>query len=109
VIKGGRSGNASYRAKPDPFFDAVSKNDVHFGPQTSMSKAHPLLWAKKGVFLLFFAVLVVLEHFSYKNRPIDLVRGLFSSEDIGPYIPSTCGPLCTFLGPFGVLKSPKTA
>jgi hypothetical protein len=44
--------------------------------------------------------LVVLDHFSYKNRPNDLVRGLFSSSDIEPYIPPTCGPLSTFLGPF---------
>jgi hypothetical protein len=31
VIKGGRSGNVSYRAIPDPFFDAESKNDARFG------------------------------------------------------------------------------
>jgi hypothetical protein len=79
VIKGSRSGNASYRAIPDPFFDAESKNDVRLGPRTSMSKVRPLLWAKKEVFLPFFAVFVVLDHFSNKNRPIDLVRGLFSS------------------------------
>jgi hypothetical protein len=77
VIKGGRSGNASYRAIPGPFFDAKSKNDAHFGPQTSTSNPRPLLWAKKEVFLPFFAVFVVLDHFSNKNRPIDLVRGLF--------------------------------
>jgi hypothetical protein len=79
VIKGGRSGNASSRAIPDPFFDAETKNDVHFGPRTSMSKTRPLLWAKKGAFLPFLAVFVVLDHFSNKNRPIDSVRGLFSS------------------------------
>jgi hypothetical protein len=77
LIKGGRSGNASYRAIPDPFFDAESKNDARFGPQTSTSNPRPLLWAKKEVFLPFFAVFIVLDHFSNKNRPIDLVRGLF--------------------------------
>jgi hypothetical protein len=77
VIKGDRSGSASYWAKPDPFFDAESKNDVLFGPRTSMSNPPPLLWAKKEVFLPFFDVFVVLDHFSNKNRPIDLVRGLF--------------------------------
>jgi hypothetical protein len=77
--KGGRSENASYRAIPDPFFDAESKNDVRFGPRTSIGKAHPFLWTKKEVFLLFFVVFVVLDHFSNKNRPIDLVRGLFQS------------------------------
>jgi hypothetical protein len=45
--------------------------------------------------------LVVLDHFSYKNGPIDLVRGSFSCYDIRPYILSTCGSLCTFWGPFG--------
>jgi hypothetical protein len=79
VIKGGRSGNASSRAIPDPFFDAETKNDVRFGPRRSMSKVRALVWAKKGAFLLFFAVFVDLDHFSDKNRPIDLVRGLFSS------------------------------
>jgi hypothetical protein len=43
-----------------------------------------------------------LDHFSYKNGPIDLVRGFFSSQDIGPCISSTCRPLFTFLGPLGV-------
>jgi len=52
--KGGRSGNASCRAIPDPFFDAESKNDVRFGPQTSIGKARPLLWAKKEVFFAIF-------------------------------------------------------
>jgi hypothetical protein len=108
----------------------------------------------------------VLDHFSYKNGPIDLVRGpfsnletgtyfwptcrcvhlfgsiwgcpnapkqdekllsgcsgpfplqecayysvrsLFSSLDIGTYIPSTCGPLSTFLVHSGVPKCLKTA
>jgi hypothetical protein len=32
---------------------------------------------KKRYFLPFFAVYVVLDHFSNKNRPIDLVRDLF--------------------------------
>jgi hypothetical protein len=50
--------------------------------------------------------LVVLDYFSYKNGPIDLVRGLFSSQDIGPCIPPTWGPLITFLGPFGGAQMP---
>jgi hypothetical protein len=57
-MKGGRSGNASSRAIPDPFFDAESKNDACFGPQTSTSNPRPLLWAKKEVFLPFFAVFI---------------------------------------------------
>jgi hypothetical protein len=52
--KGGRSENASSRAIPDPFFDAESKKDVRFGPQTSTIKVRPLLWAKKwGIFAVF--------------------------------------------------------
>jgi hypothetical protein len=50
------SGNASYRAIPDPFFDAESKNDIRFGPQTSLSKAAHFYGPKKryfGRFLLF--------------------------------------------------------
>jgi hypothetical protein len=45
--------------------------------------------------------LVVSDYFSYKNGPIDLVRGLFSSLDIGTYFPPTYGPLSTFEGPIG--------
>jgi hypothetical protein len=45
--------------------------------------------------------LAVLDYFFYKNGSNDLVRGLFSSLDIGTYILSICGPLYTFLGPFG--------
>jgi hypothetical protein len=45
--------------------------------------------------------LVVSDCFSYKNGPIDSVRGLFSNLDIGTYIPFTYGPLSTFLGPIG--------
>jgi hypothetical protein len=48
--------------------------------------------------------LVVLDYFSYTN---DLVRVLFSSLDIGTYIPPTCGPLITFLGPLGGAQMPK--
>jgi hypothetical protein len=51
--------------------------------------------------------LVVLEHFSYKNGPIDVVRGLFSSSDIKPCIPPTCGPLGTLLGPLGDAQMPQ--
>jgi hypothetical protein len=53
--------------------------------------------------------LVVLDHFSYKNGPIDLVRGFFSSLDIGPYIPPTCGLFKPFWVHMGVPKCPKTA
>jgi hypothetical protein len=45
--------------------------------------------------------LVVLDHFSHKNGPDDLVRGLFSCLDIRSYIPPTFGPLSTFLGTNG--------
>jgi hypothetical protein len=45
--------------------------------------------------------LVVSDYFSYKNGPNDLVRGLFSSLDIGTNNLPTCRPLCTFLDPFG--------
>jgi hypothetical protein len=54
----------------------------------------------KTAYKIFF--LVVLDYFSYEN---DLVRGLFSSLDIGKCIPPTCGPLGTFLGLFG--SAPK--
>jgi hypothetical protein len=43
---------------------------------------------------IFF--LVLLDYFSYKNRQVDLVRGLFSSLDI----PLTCWPLSTFQDAF---------
>jgi hypothetical protein len=45
--------------------------------------------------------LVVLDYFSQKNGPIELVRGLFSSLDIGTKNLPTCKSLCTILGPFG--------
>jgi hypothetical protein len=53
--------------------------------------------------------LIVSDYFSYKNRPIDLVRGLFSSLDIGTYIQYTCEPLCTFLGPIGDAQMPQNS
>jgi len=53
--------------------------------------------------------LVVLDYFFYKNGSDDLVRGLFSSLDIGTYILSTFGPLCTFLGPFEGAQMPQNA
>jgi hypothetical protein len=49
---------------------------------------------------------VVSYYFSYKNRPNDLVRGLFSSLDVETYILPTCGSLCTFLGLFGGAQIP---
>jgi hypothetical protein len=51
--------------------------------------------------------LVVLDYFFCMNGPNDLVRGLFSSSDIGTYIPPTCKPLWTFLGPCWGAKMPK--
>jgi hypothetical protein len=48
--------------------------------------------------------LAVLDHFSYKNGPIDSVWDLFSNLDTGTYIRLTC----TFLGHLGVPKYPKT-
>jgi hypothetical protein len=50
--------------------------------------------------------LVVLDYFSYNNEPIDSVRGLFTSLDIGTYMSSTCGPLGTLFGPFGGAQMP---
>jgi hypothetical protein len=50
--------------------------------------------------------MVIMDYFSYKNGPIDLVRGLFSSLDIGTYIPPTCRPLSTFMGSFGGAQMP---
>jgi hypothetical protein len=45
--------------------------------------------------------LVVSDHFSKKNRPNNLVRGLFLSLDIRPNVSPTCGPLGIFFGPYG--------
>jgi hypothetical protein len=53
--------------------------------------------------------LIVLHYFSYKNGPNDLVRSLFSSLDIGTYIPPTCGPLCTILSPFVAAQMPQNS
>jgi hypothetical protein len=50
---------------------------------------------------------VVLDYISYKNEPNDLVRGLFSSIDIGKYIPPNYRPLSTFLGPFEDAPKPR--
>jgi hypothetical protein len=47
--------------------------------------------------------------FLYKNGSIDLVRGLFSSYDIGTYILTTCMPLNTFLGPFWGAQMPQNS
>jgi hypothetical protein len=51
--------------------------------------------------------LVVSDYFSYHNGPIDLVRGLFSSLDIGINNLPTCWPLCTILGPFEGAQMPQ--
>jgi hypothetical protein len=53
--------------------------------------------------------LVVSDYFSYKNGPIDLVRVLFLSLDTGTYIPPTCGPLSTILGPIGGAQMPQNS
>jgi hypothetical protein len=53
--------------------------------------------------------LVAPDHFFLKDGHIDMVRGLFSSLNIGTYILSTCGPLCTFLGPFGGTQMPQNS
>jgi hypothetical protein len=43
----------------------------------------------------------------YKNGLNDWVKVLFLGLDIGTYILPTCGPLCTFLGPFGGAQMPQ--
>jgi hypothetical protein len=53
--------------------------------------------------------LVVLDHFSCKNGPNDLVRGLFSNLDIWTNILSTHQPLSTIWVNFGLPKCTKTA
>jgi hypothetical protein len=50
--------------------------------------------------------LVVSDVFSYKNGPIELVRGLFSNLDIEKYISPTCRPSSSFLGPFWGAQMP---
>jgi hypothetical protein len=45
--------------------------------------------------------LVASDNFFLKNGLIDMVRGLFSSLNIGTYILPACGSLCNFLSPFG--------
>jgi hypothetical protein len=74
-----------------------------------MIKARPLLCAKKGVFVPIFAVLSFLIEPHFLNRSMDLVRSLFSSKDIGPYILPTYRPLSTFLGPFGGAQMPQNS
>jgi hypothetical protein len=51
--------------------------------------------------------LVPPDHYFLKNGLIDMLRGLFSSLNIGTYILPTCKPLCTFLGPFGGAQMPQ--
>jgi hypothetical protein len=53
--------------------------------------------------------LVVSDYFSYKNGPIDLVRGVFSSLDIEKHILPNCRPLSTYLGPFGGTQMPQNS
>jgi hypothetical protein len=52
---------------------------------------------------------LVSDYFSCKNGPIDLVRGWFSSLDIGTYILPTCRPSSTSMGPFGGAKMPQNS
>jgi hypothetical protein len=49
----------------------------------------------------------VLDYFSYKNGPSDLVRDPCSSLIIGTYISPICGPLHSVLGPFKCPNAPK--
>jgi hypothetical protein len=44
---------------------------------------------------------VAPDDFFLKNGLIDMVRGLFSSLNIGTYILPTYGSLCNFFSPFG--------
>jgi hypothetical protein len=53
--------------------------------------------------------LVVFDHFSYMNDPIDFFRGLFSNLDIRTYILPTFRPLSTHLGPFGGAQMPQNS
>jgi hypothetical protein len=53
--------------------------------------------------------LVVLDYFSYKNKPIDLFSGFFSSLDIMTYILPTYGPLSTIMGPSGGAQMPQNS
>jgi hypothetical protein len=53
--------------------------------------------------------LVVLDHFFFKNGPNDMVRGLSLSLNIGTYILPICGPLGTFLAPFGGIQMPQNS
>jgi hypothetical protein len=53
--------------------------------------------------------LVVLDYFFYENGPIDLIKGLFSSFDIGTHILPTCEPCVPFWVQLAVPKYPKTA
>jgi hypothetical protein len=61
----------------------------------------------KTAYRIYF--LVVLDYFSNKNGANDLVRSLFSSLDIGKYIPPTCVLLGIFLGPFGGAQKPQNS
>jgi hypothetical protein len=70
---------------------------VHLGVPKCLKTAH------KSYFL------VAPDHFFLKNGLIDMVRGLFSSLNIGTYILSTCGPMFTFLGPFGGTQMPQNS
>jgi hypothetical protein len=52
---------------------------------------------------------IILDHFSWKNGPNDLDRGLFLSLYFGPYISPTCWSLCAILGPFGTAPMPESS
>jgi hypothetical protein len=53
--------------------------------------------------------MVVSDYFSYKNGPVDLVRGLFSSLNIGKTSLPTCRPLSFFFGPFWGAQMPQNS
>jgi hypothetical protein len=53
--------------------------------------------------------LVALDDFFLKNRLIDIVRGLFSSLNIGTYLLLTYLLLFNFLGPFGGTQMPQNS
>jgi hypothetical protein len=62
-------------------------------------------WLQNGKKSKNTCFLEVSDHFSLKNGPNDLVKGLYLSLDIGQYVLPACGPLCTFLGLFGAAQS----
>jgi hypothetical protein len=101
-----------------PFPGLFIRLGAYFQASTLEHTSHPLvgLWAP---FWVHFWVprcpktaqktyfLVAPDHLFLKNRLNDMVSSLFSSLNIGTYMLPTCGPLCTFLGPFGGGQIPQ--